>query len=201
MKAAVQTARLEPRGDPESQLQRFIEKFEPEHQKLIRACRKALKRRFPSANELVYDNYNFFVIGYSPTERPSDTLVSLAAGSNGVGLVFPYCGARLPDPHKLLVGSGSKDRFIRLESAKVLGRPEVEALIAAAVALAKAPLPLDRRGKLIIRSVSRSRDRAEENERSRFRSCHQRRDPGTVADLARPRLRPAKNAHRLLTGH
>lgn len=55
MTAALTTARREPQSDPESQLQRFIEKFEPEHQQLIRACRTALQRRLPSANELVYD--------------------------------------------------------------------------------------------------------------------------------------------------
>jgi hypothetical protein len=154
MKVAAKSSRRKPQSDPESQLQRFIEKFDPEHQQLIRACRKALQRRFPRANELVYDNYNFFVIGYSPTERPSDTIVSLAAGANGVGLAFPYCGSRLPDPNKLLLGSGSKNRFIRLESAKVLTQPEVKALIGAAVNLAKASLPVNGRGRLIIRSVS-----------------------------------------------
>ena len=106
-----------------------------------------------TANELVYDNYNFFVIGYSPTERPSDAIVSIAARANGVGLCFIH-GARLPDPHKLLLGSGNQTRFIRLESASVVARPEVEALIAAAIAQAKSPLPASRRGKLIIRSVS-----------------------------------------------
>src|SRR5204862_2319360 len=98
----------------------FIGKFDPKHRTTIRAARKALRQRFPTANELVYDNYNFFVIGYSPSERPSDSIVSLAAGASGVGLSFPYCGARLPDPHKLLLGSGSKNRFIRLESAAKL---------------------------------------------------------------------------------
>jgi hypothetical protein len=39
--------------DVEKQLQGFIDKFEPEHQALIRAMRKALRRRMPSANELV----------------------------------------------------------------------------------------------------------------------------------------------------
>jgi hypothetical protein len=81
-------------------------------------------------------------------------MVSLAAGANGVGLSFPYCGARLPDPNKLLLGSGNQNRFIRLDSAKVLTRPEVEKLVAAAVGLAKTPLPATGRGKVIIRSIS-----------------------------------------------
>ncbi len=83
----------------------------------------------------------------------SDSIVSIAARANGVGLCF-IRGASLPDPKKLLLGSGNQTRFIRLESAAVLARPEVEALIAAAIARAKTPLPATGRGQLIIRSVS-----------------------------------------------
>jgi len=138
---------------PEKQLDSFIEKFDARNAALIRAVRKALRKRLPTANELVYDNYNFFVIGYCATERPTDCIVSIAAAANGVGLSF-YYGATLPDPHKLLLGSGSQNRFLRIESATTLARPEVEELIAAAVAQAKTPLPAGGKGKLIIRSIS-----------------------------------------------
>jgi hypothetical protein len=141
------------RSDAEKQLRSFIGKFEPRHQTLIRAVRKAIRKRFPTANELAYDNYNFFVIGYSPTERPSDAIVSMAAGANGVGLCF-IRGARLPDPNRILLGSGKQTRFIRLESVGVLSRPEVQALVAAAVAQTETPLPATGGGKLVIRSVS-----------------------------------------------
>ena len=73
----------------------FIAKFDARNQKLIRSLRKALRKRLPTANELVYDNYNFFVIGYSPTERPSDYIVSLTGAANGIGLSFSH-GASLP---------------------------------------------------------------------------------------------------------
>ena len=138
---------------PETQLKSFIDKFTPAHRTLIRAVRKALRQRLPTAHELAYDNYNFFVIGYSPTERPSDSIVSIAAGANGVGLCFIQ-GASLPDPKKVLLGSGNQTRFIRLESAKVLDRPEVSGLLAAALAQATSPLPKSGRGTLIIRSTS-----------------------------------------------
>ena len=140
-------------ADAEKELEVFIGKFDSKDQRLIRAVRRALRKRLPSANELVWDNYNFFVIGYSPTERPSDSIVSIAARANGVCLCFIH-GAALPDPKKVLLGSGIQTRFIRLESASVLARPEVEALVAAATAHAKTPLPATGRGKLIIRSVS-----------------------------------------------
>lgn len=152
MKAAKKVTPAAP-TDSEKQLKTFIDKFEPKHQTLIRAVRKALRKRLPTAHELVYDNYNFFVIGYAPTERPTDSILSIAAGANGVGLCF-ICGARLPDPHKILLGSGKQTRFIRIESAKVLTSPEVEALIAAATAQSKTPLPAAGRRKLIIRSIS-----------------------------------------------
>lgn len=140
--------------NPELQLKSFIEKFDPKDQRLIRAVRSAVRKRFPTANELVWDNYNFFVIGYSPTERPTDSIVSIAARANGVGLCF-IRGAGLPDPNKLLRGSGNQTRFIRLESAGILAHPGVEALLAAAIDRAKTPLPAAGRGRLIIRSVSK----------------------------------------------
>jgi hypothetical protein len=140
-------------GTAEKQLAAFIRKFSPVDQRRIRAIRTALRKRLPTANELVYDNYNFFVIGYSPTERPSDAIVSMAARANGVGLCFIH-GAKLPDPDKVLLGSGKQTRFIRLDSPQVLERPEVKALVAAAITQAPAPLPAAGRGKLIIRSVS-----------------------------------------------
>lgn len=139
--------------DAEKQLKTFIDKFEPKHQTLIRAVRKALRKRLPTAHELVYDNYNFFVIGYSPSERPTNSILSIAAAANGVGLCF-IRGASLPDPHKILLGAGKQTRFIRIESAKVLASPEVEALIAAATAQSKTPFLTTGKRKLIIRSVS-----------------------------------------------
>ena len=72
--------------------------------------RKALRKTAPTAHEMVYDNYNFFVIGYGPTERPSDAILSLTGSANGVGLCFIH-GASLPDPQKILLGSGNQTRF------------------------------------------------------------------------------------------
>ena len=141
------------RAPAERQLGSFIAKFAAKHRILIRSVRKELRRRFPTAHELVYDNYNFFVIGYCPTERPSDCLFSVAAASNGVGICFTH-GARLSDPKKILMGSGKQTRFLRLDTAAVLDRPEVKALFAAAEAQARVATPTTGRGQLIIRSVS-----------------------------------------------
>jgi len=135
------------------QLARFIAKFDPATARLIRALRRELRRLLPTAVELVYDNYNFFVTGYSTTERASDCIVSLAAAANGVGLSF-YHGASLPDPQHLLLGSGKQNRFVRLPDVKTLRHAGVRALIRTAMAQAKTPLPARGGGYTIIKSVS-----------------------------------------------
>jgi len=141
-------------SDAEKKLTSFINKFDAKHRSLIRSVRKELRERFPTANELAYDNYNFFVIGYGPTERPSDCIVSIAAAASGVGLCF-IRGAKLPDPNRILLGEGEQTRFIRLESASRLNQSEVKALLAEAVTQSRVPLPTSGSGKLIIRSVSK----------------------------------------------
>lgn len=47
------------KADTEKQLKGFIAKFDLKHQTVIRGARKVLRERFPTATELVYDNYNF----------------------------------------------------------------------------------------------------------------------------------------------
>ena len=131
----------------------MIGKFDRGVATLIRSSRSAMRKRLPTALELVYDNYNFFVIGYSPTERASDCVVSLACGANGVSLSF-YYGATLPDPDGVLLGSGNQNRFVRLESARTLAEPAVERLIAAALAQAKTPMPASGKTRTIVKSIS-----------------------------------------------
>ena len=135
------------------QLRSFVEKFDPKHHSIIRTARKALHKRFPTTTELVYDNYNFFVIGFGPSERPSECFISIAAASNGVGLCFIH-GATLPDPAGILSGSGKQTRSVRLPSADVLEHPDLQALLSVATEQARVPLPRRGRGVLIIRSVS-----------------------------------------------
>ena len=136
---------------PEAQLRSFIDRFDPKDQKLIRSVRAAVRKRFPTANELAYDYNNFIVIGYSPTDRGIDGIVAISARATGVALYFNQ-GPRLPDPKKLLMGSGKQARFIRLETARQLKHPDVEALIAAAMDHAGVPLPSKGRGRLVIRT-------------------------------------------------
>ncbi len=140
----------------EQQIKGFIARFEPKHQALFRSVRKAVRKRFPSANELVYDYPSSCVIGYSPTERGLEAVVAIAAGADGVRLIFNQ-GPALPDPKKILLGSAKQTRFIQIESPGTLTLPEVKALVEAANDRAKTPLSPGGRGKLIIKPKSAKR--------------------------------------------
>ena len=131
----------------------FIAKFDPPIAKLTRAARSILRKRFPTAIELVYDNYNALAIGYSSTERTSDVLFSLAVYARGLNLYFMY-GRSLPDPDKLLQGSGNQGAFVRLDDVGVLDNRGVKALIDAAVKQAEPPLRSQGRGYTIVKSIS-----------------------------------------------
>lgn len=138
---------------PAKQLSGFIAKFDPAVAKLVQACLPVLRRRFSTAVELVYDNYNALAIGWTPNGRTSEVIVSLAVYASGVNLYFMY-GARLKDPHKLLQGSGNQGRFIRLQSASQIEERNVAALLDEATRVGKTPLATTGKRKIIIKSIS-----------------------------------------------
>lgn len=138
---------------PGKQVESFIAKFDPAIARIVRASRAKLRKRYPTALELVYDNYNALAIGYGPTERTSEVFVSLAAYARGVTLYFVR-GRTIEDPKRLLLGQGSQGAFVRLESAAVLDDRDVIALIESAVAIGMAPLATSGRGKTIVKSIS-----------------------------------------------
>src|SRR5262245_32535004 len=137
---------------PESQLQSFIDRFAPKEQKLFRSVRAAVRKRFPTANELAYDYSDSVVISYSPTEGGKDGIVAISARPDGVRLYVN--GPRLPDPKNLLQGTGKLARFVPVEAVSRLAHPDVKALIDAAQDQARVAMPSKGRGTLIIRSDS-----------------------------------------------
>src|SRR5450631_2734354 len=142
-----------PNSSAEDQLTSFLAKFTPEVASLATAILAKMRARYPTALELVYDNYNALAIGFSPTERASNGIFSIALYPRWVSLFFLQAKG-LPDPQKLLQGSGTVARHIVLPDADKLDEPAVKALMREAIATAA--LPFDPRGehRLIIKSVS-----------------------------------------------
>jgi hypothetical protein len=88
-----------------AQLATFIAKFTPEVAASTKEALARMRKRWPGAIELVYDNYNALAIGFAPTERASDAVFSIAVYPRWVTLCFLQNGPQLPDPKGLLKGS------------------------------------------------------------------------------------------------
>jgi hypothetical protein len=138
---------------PARQWAAFLSKYDPAVAAVAKAALARMRKSIPGAVELVYDNYNALVVGFGPSERASEAVMSLALYPRWVTLFFLQ-GARLADPAGLLKGSGSRVRHVVLENAAVLDRPPVRALIRQALAAAPRPIDAKARRRMVIRSVS-----------------------------------------------
>jgi hypothetical protein len=147
----------DPASPPAKQLASFIQKFMPEIATLAQAVLATMRKRYPTALELVYDNYNALAIGFGPTERASEAIFSIAVFPRWISLFFLQAqkgSTPLPDPEKRLQGTGNVVKHIRLASAKTLDEPAIRQLMQEAEA--RAAVPLDPKGKhrLIIKAIS-----------------------------------------------
>jgi hypothetical protein len=147
------------RRSAEAELRTLIDKFAPAHLRLIGAMRRSLRKRLPTAHEVVYayQNLGAVVISFSPNERGYEGVLAIRASADGVKLYFNQ-GKDLPDPAKLLRGS-SQTRWIPVAVASTLARPEVARLIDEAVARNRVPFAPAGRGSVVIRSTTAKKRR------------------------------------------
>jgi hypothetical protein len=141
--------------NPETQLASYFARYEPAIAKRGKALRAKLRARLPGLFEIVYlyENQDALVISYSPTEHGYEGLCSLALYPDRVLLHFAQ-GALLSkaDPGKLLQGRGKTVRHVVVSAAGDLDRPEIEALMTAALKLAKLRPEAGAKGAVIVRA-------------------------------------------------
>ena len=162
--------RPRPRGEPsaERRFAAFLAPYSPEIRTLARAALARVRRQARGAVEIVYDNYNALVIGFGPTERASEAILSLALYPRWINLFFLQ-GALLAGPDRRLQGAGQRVRHIVVKDAATLDQPAVRRLISRALGAAPR-LWEGRRRRMVIRSVSPAIVPAARSP-SRFRPC------------------------------
>lgn len=154
----VSTQTVTARRAAEVEVRRLVAKFAPAHLKLVGAARRWLSKRLPTACEVVYEYRDCFVISCSPSEHGYEGVFAIRGSEEGVRLYINR-GKGLPDPAKLLRGS-AQARWIQLEGAATLARPEVASLVDEAIARNRVPFARSGRGPIVIRSeVAKPRQR------------------------------------------
>ena len=132
-----------------------IRRLPPEMASLTTAVLRKMRAQLPGAIEMVYDKANSLVIGFTPDERPSSAIASIAVYRKWINLYF-FEGDTLPDPTGLLQGTGSMVRHVRITAAADLDNPAVKALLEEVRKRADPPLNPKARRRVIIRQTRKS---------------------------------------------
>ncbi len=130
----------------------------PDHVRLVASVRKALRTRLPSAHEVAYAYSDAVVISLSPTGRGFEGVFAIRASADGVKLYLNR-GKGVPDPEKLLKGSGAQARWFAVPAASALKRPAVAALLDEAIARNTVPFAQGGDGSVSIRPTGASKKR------------------------------------------
>lgn len=109
---------------------KFLKPFDKEIQERALWLREFVWDLYPTANELIYDNYNALAFGWSPTDRVGHVFCSVAVGrsSNNVQFGF-YWGSELDDPKKMLIGGGNQYRYILVKSISEFPQAYIKKLV------------------------------------------------------------------------
>src|SRR5258706_4713028 len=98
---------------PPAALRTFLEPYDQIISRLFFAARATVLVAAPEATELIYDAYNAVTVAYSFTDRLREAFCHVAAYRDHVNLGFNR-GAGLADAERLLVGTGTSIRHIRI---------------------------------------------------------------------------------------
>ncbi len=137
----------------DAEVKRLIEKLASSQVRLVASIRRRLRERLPTAFELVYGYRDWIVISFSPSAKGYEGVLAIHANDDGVKLYFQR-GKELPDPQKLLKGSGKQARWIQVEGLATLKRKEVDELIEKAIGASSVPFSTTEGGNLIIQSTT-----------------------------------------------
>jgi hypothetical protein len=121
--------------DQTKDLLKFLKPFDKEINELVLWMRAFVWDLYPTANELIYDNYNALAFGWSPTDRVGHTFCSIAVGRTSKNIHFGfYWGSEIADPEKKLIGDGNQYRYLLVKSKASFPKTYIKKLMKEAYA-------------------------------------------------------------------
>ena len=116
--------------DQTTDLLKFLKPFEEDVKDIVLWLREFVWDLYPTANELIYDNYNALAFGWSPTDRVGHTFCNIAVGRTSKNIHFGfYWGSQIADPEKRLIGNGNQYRYFLVKSKKDFPKTYVKKLL------------------------------------------------------------------------
>jgi hypothetical protein len=116
-------------------LLKFLKPFEKEIQEIVLWLREFVWDLYPTANELIYDNYNALAFGWSLTERQGHVFCSVAVMRTNQNIHFGfYWGSQIADPKKILLGAGNQYRYILVKNKATFPKAYIKKLLKEAYA-------------------------------------------------------------------
>ena len=127
--------------DDTKDLLKFYKPFPKEIRETALWLREWVWDQYPHANELIYDAYNAVAIGWSLTDKLGHMFcgVGIYRANNNIHFSF-YWGKQLKDPKNILLGQGSKYRYILVNDKKTFPRAYIKQLMTTSHALALAKI-------------------------------------------------------------
>lgn len=137
---------------PDRQLLGYLASYDPHVSSLALALRDVVLEEAPDAIESIFKGYAVS-IAFSFTGKPiKDGFCHIVTYSSYVNLGF-NCGALLPDPNRVLAGTGKMIRHITIREHAELDRPFVRQYLQAAIEQIGGP-PLQQASGRTLRSDS-----------------------------------------------
>ncbi|MFM9840576.1 MAG: hypothetical protein ACKVOQ_20075 [Cyclobacteriaceae bacterium] len=140
---------------PLNELREFLKPFPEDVCEVTLWLRDFVWAQYPDSNELIYDNYNALVIAFGLSDKAPDVFCGIAVYANYVNFGF-LRGSEIPDPDKILNGTGSLYRKLSVKDKKEFPRTAIKKLMKAAYANAQSRLKEKQtlKGKMMVKSVS-----------------------------------------------
>ncbi len=112
---------------PTQYVRAWLETLPVEKKPTINNLRRLIGSVAPEAHEIIYHD----ALGYGPTDSGFDRILYVTVFETHINLGF-FFGGFLPDPERLLVGSGKRMRHIKIRSLQESENPAITSLLAQA---------------------------------------------------------------------
>ena len=112
---------------PSEEVRVWLEHLPSEKKPTVETLRRLIGSVAPEAYEIIYHD----ALGYGPTDSGFDRIVYVTVFEKHLNLGF-FFGGFLPDPERLLVGSGKRMRHLKIRSVQEAENPAITRLLAQA---------------------------------------------------------------------